>query len=34
VSSLLGWLQWEQHDIIQYLREEDRVLKALSFAKT
>jgi hypothetical protein len=28
VASLLGWLQREQHDIIQYLREENRVLKA------
>jgi putative transposase len=28
VASLVGWLQREQHDIIQYLREENRVLKA------
>jgi putative transposase len=28
VASLLGWLQQEQYDIIQYLREENRVLKA------
>lgn len=28
VSSLLGWLQWEPHAIIQDLRKENRVLKA------
>jgi hypothetical protein len=28
VASFLGWLQLEQYDIIQYLREENRVLKA------
>jgi hypothetical protein len=28
VASCLGWLQHEQHEIIQYLREENRVLKA------
>jgi hypothetical protein len=28
VASLLGWLQREQHEIIRYLREENRVLKA------
>ena len=28
VVSLLGWLQREQHDIIHYLREENRVLRA------
>jgi putative transposase len=28
VTPLLGWLQREQHDVIQYLREENRVLKA------
>jgi putative transposase len=28
VASLLGWLQREQHEMIQYLREENRVLKA------
>jgi putative transposase len=27
VASVLGWLQREQHEIIQYLREENRVLK-------
>jgi putative transposase len=28
VASLFGWLQHEQHEIILYLREENRVLKA------
>jgi len=28
ITSFLGWLQREQHEIIQYLREENRVLKA------
>jgi hypothetical protein len=28
VASFLGWLQREQHEIILYLREENRVLKA------
>ena len=28
VASFLGWLQHEQHEIILYLREENRVLKA------
>jgi len=28
VVSLLGWLRREQHDIIHYLREENRVLRA------
>jgi putative transposase len=28
VAFLLGWLQREQHEIIEYLREENRVLKA------
>jgi hypothetical protein len=28
IASLVGWLQREQHEIIQYLREENRVLKA------
>jgi hypothetical protein len=28
VASCLGWLQHEQHEIIQDLREEHRVLKA------
>jgi hypothetical protein len=28
VASFLGWLQREQHEIIVYLREENRVLKA------
>jgi putative transposase len=28
VASFLGWLQCEQHEIILYLREENRVLKA------
>jgi hypothetical protein len=27
VVSFLGWLQPEQHEIIKYLREENRVLK-------
>jgi hypothetical protein len=27
-ASLLGWLQREQHEIILYLRQENRVLKA------
>jgi hypothetical protein len=28
VAPILGWLQQEQHEIILYLREENRVLKA------
>jgi putative transposase len=28
VASLIGWLQREQHEVIAYLREENRVLKA------
>jgi transposase InsO family protein len=28
VTFLVGWLQHEQHEVIQYLREENRVLKA------
>jgi putative transposase len=28
VASFLGWLQCEQHQVIEYLREENRVLKA------
>ena len=28
VASLCGWLEWEQHDVIEFLREENRVLKA------
>ena len=28
VASLIGWLQREQHEVIDYLREENRVLKA------
>ena len=28
VASLLGWVQREQHEIIRYLREENRVLQA------
>ena len=28
VASLIGWLQREQHEVIEYLREENRVLKA------
>jgi hypothetical protein len=28
VASLVGWIQREQHDVIEYLREENRVLKA------
>ena len=28
VVSFLGWLQREQHDMILYLREENRVLRA------
>ena len=28
VASFLGWLQCEQHEVILYLREENRVLKA------
>jgi hypothetical protein len=28
VASLLGWLQSEQHKVVEYLREENRVLKA------
>jgi putative transposase len=28
VASLVGWFQREQHEIIDYLREENRVLKA------
>jgi hypothetical protein len=27
VAALLGWLQREQHEIILYLREENRVLR-------
>jgi hypothetical protein len=28
VAALLGWLQREQHDVIEFVREENRVLKA------
>jgi hypothetical protein len=28
VASLLGWLHCEQHKVVEYLREENRVLKA------
>ena len=28
VASLLGWLEGEQHKVVEYLREENRVLKA------
>jgi hypothetical protein len=28
VASLLGWLHGEQHKVVEYLREENRVLKA------
>jgi hypothetical protein len=28
LTFLVGWLQHEQHEVIQYLREENRVLKA------
>jgi hypothetical protein len=28
VAILLGWLQREQSDVIDYLREENRILKA------
>ena len=27
VGALIGWLQGEQHKVIEYLREENRVLK-------
>jgi hypothetical protein len=32
VTSLVGWLQHEQHQVIQYLREENRLLKAHAYA--
>ena len=28
VAALFGWLQQEQHEVIEFLREENRVLKA------
>jgi hypothetical protein len=34
VAVLLGWLQREQHDIIQYLREENRVPEGAAAAST
>jgi hypothetical protein len=33
VASLLGWFQRDLHEIILYLREENRVLKAQSAAR-